>query len=270
MISRQPSPSSARPARHRPWILGAVALLGLAALRGANPPAARSADKPAEACPMDEPLRLLAEAKSGFEKVSDYTCTLVKKERINGELTPENVVAMSVRTEPFGVDLRWLKPQGMSGQEACYVAGKYDGKMRVRAAGLLGAVGFISMDPTDPRCQKTSRHAITEAGIGNLIERFIGRWELERKLNVTQVRIGEYEYNKRRCVRVETIHPTNPDDQFLCYRTVVYFDKENHLPIRIEAYDWPHGDGDSGALVESVSYANLHLNVGLADETFNH
>ncbi len=270
MISRQSPPSPAHPARLRTRPLGAAALLGLAALCGANPPAARPTDKPAEVSPMDEPLRLLAEARSSFDKVFDYTCTLVKKERINGELTPENVIAMSVRSDPFGVDLRWLRPQSVSGQEACYVAGRNDGKMRVRSAGLLGAVGFISMDPTDPRCQKTSRHAITEAGIGNLIQRFIGRWELERKLNVTQVRIGEYEYNKRRCVRVETIHPTNPDNQFLCYRTVVYFDKDNHLPIRIEGYDWPHGDGDSGALVESVSYANLHLNVGLADETFNH
>ena len=219
---------------------------------------------------MDEPLRLITEAKSACEKVADYTCTLVKKERINGELTPENVAAMGVRNEPFSVDLCWLQPKAVAGQEACYVAGKNDGKMRVRSAGLLGVVGFVSMDPADPRCQKTSRHPITEAGIGNLIQRVLGRWEVERKLNITRVRIGEYEYNKRRCVRVETIHPTNPDNQFLCYRTVVYFDKENHLPIRIEGYDWPHGDDDPGALVESVSYANLRLNVGLADETFNH
>ena len=73
------------------------------------------------------------------------------------------------------------------------------------------------------------------------------RWELERKLNLTEVKIGDFEYNKRRCVRVETIHPTNPDNQFLCYRSILYFDKENHLPIRVELYDWPHGDGDPGA-----------------------
>jgi len=34
-----------------------------------------------------------------------------------------------------------------------------------KSAGLLGAVGFVSIDPTDPRAQKTSHHAITEAGI---------------------------------------------------------------------------------------------------------
>ena len=220
---------------------------------------------------MDEPLRLLADARSSFEKVTDYTCTLVKKERINGELTPDNIIAMSVRNDPFSVDLRWLEPRSSSGQEVCYVAGRNDGKMRVKSTGLLGAIGFVSIDPNDPRAQKTSRHAITEAGLGNLIQRFSGRWEVERKLNVTQVKIGEYEYNKRRCVRVETIHPTNPDNQFLCYRTVIYFDKENHLPIRVEAYDWPVVEGDAkGPLVELVNYTNLKLNVGLSDDVFNH
>ena len=245
--------------RLRPWLLGAALLTALCG-------AARADD----ASPMDEPLRLLAEAKSSYEKVTDYTCTLVKKERINGELTPENVVAMSVRTGPFGVDLRWLRPTNLAGQEACYVAGKNDGKMRVRSAGLLGAVGFVSMDPTDPRCQKASRHSITEAGIGNMIEQFTDHWQAERKQNATQVHIGEFEYNKRRCTRVETVHPTNPDKQFIACRTVVYFDKESHLPIRMELYDWPHGADDRGDLIESVSFANLRLNVGLGDETFNH
>ena len=219
---------------------------------------------------MDEPLRLLADANAAFANVTDYTCTLVKKKRINGELTPDHVIDLSVRNEPFSVYMRWLGPRDKNGQEACYVAGRQDGKMRVKSSGLLGAVGFVSIDPTN-RALKTSRHAITEAGIGNLLRRFSGRWEIERKLNVTQVKIGEYDYNKRRCVRVETIHPTNPDNQFLCYRTVLYFDKENHLPIRVEAYDWPTAEGDvKGPLVEVANYTNLRLNVGLGDDTFNH
>jgi Protein of unknown function (DUF1571) len=275
MKSGQQLQSPARRAPGRWQLQGAVALVLLGAVYGVAPnrPSVRAADPApaaADASPMDEPLRLIAEARSSFEKVTDYTCRLVKKERINGELTPSNVIAMSVRNEPFSVDLRWLEPKSCVGQEACYVAGRYDGKMRVKSAGLLGAVGFVSIDPTDPRAQKTSRHAITEAGIGNLIQRFAGHWEAERQLNLTQVKVGEYEYNKRRCIRVETVHPTNPDNQFLCYRTVLYFDKENHLPIRVEAYDWPHGESDKGELMEEVNYANLQLNVGVPDETFNH
>ena len=219
---------------------------------------------------MDEPLRLLNEARARFEKVTDYTCTLVKKERIDGKLTPDNVVAMSVRNEPFSIDLRWIEPKNMVGQDACYVKGRNGGQMRVKSAGFLGAIGYVSIDPNDVRAKKTSKHSITEAGIGNMIHQIGEKWEAERQLNVTQVRIGEYEYNKPRCTRVETIHPTNPDNQFLTYRTVLYFDKGTGLPIRMECYDWPHRQGDAGELSEVVSFANLRLNVGVDEAMFKH
>ncbi|HTU18141.1 MAG TPA: DUF1571 domain-containing protein, partial [Gemmataceae bacterium] len=74
----------------------------------------------------------------------------------------------------------------------------------------------------------------------------------------------------RRCTRVETIHPTNADGHFLYYRDVLYFDKETHLPIRLEFYDWPRADGDPGQIVEEYGFANMRLNVGLGDDVFNH
>jgi hypothetical protein len=273
---------SARVASFRPWLRGAVALLTLTTVSAASPPASPPttaqpvsltrpvATAPVAASAMDEPLRLLNEARAHFEKVTDYTCTLVKRERIDGKLTPDNVVAMSVRNEPFSIDLRWIEPKNMVGQDACYVKGRNGGQMRVKSAGFLGAIGYVSIDPNDPRAKKTSKHSITEAGIGNMLNQFAEKWEAERQLNATQVRIGEYEYNKRRCTRVETIHPTNPDNQFLTYRTVLYFDKGTGLPIRMECYDWPHKQGEAGELTEVVSFANLRVNVGVDEAVFKH
>jgi hypothetical protein len=189
---------------------------------------------------------------------------------MGGGLPPDNVMEMKVRTQPFSVYLRWLQPRAEAGQEVCYVAGRNDGKMRVRPKGVLGAVGFVSLDPTDPRARQTSRRNITEAGIGNLIERFAKSWEIERRLNQSQVRVADYEYNRRRCTRVEIIHPTNPQGQFVYYRSVLYFDQETHLPIRLECYDWPRQPNDPGDLVEIYSFANMRINVGLGDEVFNH
>src|SRR6516225_370550 len=71
--------------------------------------------------PMDEPLRLIAAARQTYEQVHDYTCLFVKRERIRGQLQPENLIEMKVLTQPFSVYLRWLAPQPTSGQEACYV-----------------------------------------------------------------------------------------------------------------------------------------------------
>lgn len=213
--------------------------------------------------PLDEPLRILARAQQAYQGVRDYACLLVKRERINGYLQPDAVMLMKVRTQPFAVYLRWQEPRNLRGQEACYAVGRYDGQMRVRPKGLLGAVGFVSLDPNDPRVRESSRHSITEAGLGNLIERFARGWTADRQVPNIQVRIAEYEYNKRRCTRVETIHP-------LKSRSVVYFDKENALPIRVELYEGLSSADDPGQLVEVYSYVNLHLNVGLGDDVFNH
>jgi hypothetical protein len=167
--------------------------------------------------------------------------------------------------------MRWLKPAALAEQEACYVTGRNNGMMRVHSHGLRRVAGFISLDPQDARALENSRHSITEAGIGNLIDRFDKRWQLEKTWNITQVRIAEYEYNQRRCIRVETTHANNPSNQFTFYRSVIYFDKENHLPIRLENYAFPKKGGNpQGTLVESYSFANVRLNVGLGDEVFNH
>jgi hypothetical protein len=266
------------------WGFGAAGLLTLAVVGGANPPGNESPVQPPAApqpmngstapvnaaSPMDEPLRLLNEARKAFAGVKDYTCLLIKRERMNGTLQPDNVMVMKVRNDPFSVYLRWQEPRAKAGQEACYVAGRNSGKMRVRSTGLAGAIGFVSLDPDDPRVKENSKHRITEAGIGNLLTRYAERWENERRTNQTTVKIAEYEYNKRRCWRVETTHPPRSADKFAFYRNVLYFDKETKLPTRVECYDWPRQDGAAGELVEVYSYVNVRLNVGLGDETFNH
>jgi len=232
-----------------------------------QPPARPFPGQPAPSS-MDVPLRLIAEARESYRGVTDYTALFVKRERLRGQLQPENLIALKVRTQPFSVYMRWLRPQNLIGQEACYVAGRNNGQMRVHSTGFLGAVGFVSLDPHDPRVMENSRHDITEAGIGNLIERFGNRWEAESRLNKTVVRIAEYDYDKRRCTRVETLHPDNSGRHFTFYRSIIYFDKQTHLPVRVENYDWPQADAN-GVLSESYSYADLKLNVGLTDASFN-
>jgi hypothetical protein len=219
--------------------------------------------------PMDVPLGLIARAQASYAKVKDYTCVLVKRERIDGKLTPNNVILMMVRTRPFSVYLRWKDPDLLAGQEVCYVDGQYEGKMRVRPPGVLGAVGFVSIDPDDPRAKQTSRHSVKEAGIGNLIGRLARSWQSERGRGKTKVRVGEYEYDKKRCYRVETTHAENPGKRYLFHRTVVYFDKDTFLPVRLEGYGWPEGKAAKGDLHEVYNFVNIKTNVGLKDSVFD-
>jgi hypothetical protein len=260
--------------RRRLWFAGLTATLTLLLASNALPqtPTTRTTVLPqsGQANAMEEPLRLLAEARKAYQDVRDYTCVLIKKERLLGVMQPDNIVSMKLRNQPFSVYLRWQQPKALAAQEACYVAGKNDGKMRVHSTGILGVAGWVSLDPGDERAKKNSNHAITEAGVGHLLGRYTKAWEAEKQLNQTRVKIGEYDFNKRRCTRVETIHPDKPDARFASYRSVLYFDKETHLPIRVEVYDWPRqGGSPDGELAEVYSYINMKLNVGLGDDAFN-
>ena len=117
---------------------------------------------------------------------------------------------------------------------------------------------------------RQSRHAITETGIGHLIDTAVRGYEVERQLPASQVqtRYADYAFQQRPCTRMETTHLLN-NGQFYCHRCVVYFDKQMKLPVRFEAYDWPAaGAPQGGELLECYSYIDLKFNVGLTDAAF--
>jgi hypothetical protein len=99
--------------------------------------------------------------------------------------------------------------------------------------------------------------------------RYKNRWTNERQFDRVVVKTGEFEFNKRRCTRVEVAYKeTVPGVP--AYRGVIYFDKELAVPIRVELYDWPRaGSPPGGDLIEMYSYLNLKLNVNLPDSVFN-
>jgi hypothetical protein len=284
-----PAPAAAPPRGRRLWYFGFAGFVGLTMLGAATPvappavlaaPVALAMPEPFEppaaapaappAATIDDALRLIAAAREAYRGVRDYSCVLAKRERLGAGPPAEAVLRMEVRSEPFSVHLSWLEPRSLAGQEACYVAGRNGGKMRCRSSGLLGAVGFVSVDPDDARARSTSRHRITEAGLGNLIERFARRWEGEHDPALTQVRLADYEVAGRPCTRVETVHPANPGGRFPYCRSVLYFDKDTRLPVRVECYDWPRSADDPGQLAECYTYLDLRLNVGLGDAVFDH
>jgi outer membrane lipoprotein-sorting protein len=245
-----------------------ASVVGLAAL-GTLLPGTAGAQAPKRADPLDEPLRLVARAQAAYAKIKDYSCTLIKRERLEGELSPNNVITLSIRKEPFSVSMVWQEPKASEGQEAVYVTGKYDGKMRVKMGGLLGSIGFVTLALNDPRVRRESRHKLTEAGIGALIDRCAAGWVKERQWKQTQVRVGTFTFAKRKCSRVELTHASRAGGKFRNYRNVVYFDQQTGLPIRVENYDWPEKATDRPPIVEVYSYVNLRLNPKLSDEVFD-
>ena len=218
--------------------------------------------------PLDQPLLWLQEARKNFAQVQDYTCTLIKRENLRSN-PEENIIQAKFRTQPYSVSMRWLTPRKFSGQEVCFCEGRNANKLRVHAKGIKKLAGFVSVSMDDPRLAECSRHSIYDAGIGSLIEQSARQWEADRKLGSTEVNIAEYNFNNRRCLRVETIH-TQRRPEFATYRNVVYLDKETKLPVRGEIYSWPvPGGSPDGELLDMVSYVDLRFNVGVGDSEFN-
>ena len=79
------------------------------------------------------------------------------------------------RKEPFSVYFKWLGEEN-KGREVIYVAGQYQGKLHTKIA--AGDIPFMpaghrtALSPNSFLVRSNSRHAITEAGIGRVIDRF--------------------------------------------------------------------------------------------------
>src|SRR5262245_22118070 len=86
----------------------AVGILGLLTSSGQVTPHEPSA--------IDRVGQLLAEAKTSFASVRDYTGTVVRQERIGGQLQPEAFIDVRIRQQPFSVCLKWTAPKQLAGQ----------------------------------------------------------------------------------------------------------------------------------------------------------
>jgi Protein of unknown function (DUF1571) len=90
------------------------------------PPAASAtpiAKSFADLC-RDDPLEAIAESMRRYKaSVESYTCTLIKRERINGESRPQESIACDFQEAPFAVIMRWTA--GKSRADAMlYAAGE--------------------------------------------------------------------------------------------------------------------------------------------------
>jgi len=269
----------------RRFVLGfLVPLAGLIVLGGAyfwsdeaepaNPRDSQSASPPVAASlaalvgpakvgdsPREQALRLLGEARQAYQSVQDYRCTLAMREQVGGQLQPEQIMAMEFRGEPFSVHFRWQQPTSKIGQEVFYVIGKNRGKMRVRPAGGLGSlVRFLSVSPNSASVRENSRHTITEAGLGNMLEQFCRAWE-QKAAEEVEVLLDDASVDGKPCRRLE-VRLVVPEESADWRRSVLFIEQEARLPLRVEYYD-PQGE-----LLEESTYLNLKINMGLADESF--
>ena len=235
-----------------------LALCALAFGCGRRAPFEGEAPAPQTSSPSSAPISW-AEIAQSYASVRDYTCLYEKQERAisNGE---KQTIRFYFR-KPFDVRCDWLNDRGRVDQTAIYRAGENGGKVLARRTGPLGSLfGTLRLDPNDPLALADSRHPVTQAGIGYIIERVAQ--ELSRH-NIKMDYLGEDRGDGRALYKFAlTATGPLPPDLDGAHHAFIWVDEKLRLPVAIELYD------ASGALIERHRFKDMRVNVGLDDRTF--
>lgn len=236
--------------------------------------AAAAAPQLAPGDPNEHPLMpTLRWAYSGLgnvEKISDYSATLAKRERIGGKVMDYEYMFVKLRQKPFSVYMYFLGPPDLKGQEVIFIEGQNNGNMWAHGVGIKNTMfGTVSLKPDGPIAMRNQRYPLTELGILNLTKRLVEVGEQDIKYGECEVKFYEgAKINGRVCTCIEVIHPV-PRRNFLFHLARIFVDKEYNLPIRYESYDWPKEKGGVPELMEEYTYLNLKLNNGFTDADFD-
>lgn len=208
---------------------------------------------------------------ANWQRVKDYTCVFTKQERVNGELQPEQTIFMKVREKPFSIYMKWVGKK-CRGQEALYVAGKNNGKVKVHPGGILGIIN-LNLDPEGARAMEDNRHPITDAGIGyttHLIWADLTRARKKNEGELTLLKKRDGDGTAVLCLRAvlppekvkRGLKKTSPE-QYYAAAAEIYLDAETFFLSSITVYN------PKGELLEKYSYREVKVNVGLTDRDFD-
>jgi hypothetical protein len=238
----------------------------------------------AEPAPLGALTPILNRARECLDRtnteIQDYTCTLVKRERINGRLRGHEYLRLKLRHEvveegrvvaPFAIYLRYLAPAELADREVLHVQGRNNGQLIVRRGGPRFAHVTLAVDPNSDIAKLQSRYPIAQLGIKNLVKQLleVGEEELGYEEPCEVQYYEQAKINQRPCDVVEFRH-TVRRDEYRFYIARVYIDHQYQLPVRYESYDWPKEEGGPPRLLEEYTYLDLNLNVGLTDWDFDH
>lgn len=141
---------------------------------------------------LTEVRRVLDAANAFVAKYPDYTCRVVRRERVGERLLPQETMQMTFRSKPRSVHYKWLD-ESNAGRQAVYVEGQNNGK--IVSLGGKSDVLFVgktmSVDPNGFLARGRSRYSITESGLDNMVRRLE---RVVRRQERNDVSLGKTEY----------------------------------------------------------------------------
>jgi hypothetical protein len=234
--------------------------------------------------PLDRALRIATDGLTHIRKdIDDYTCMMVKRERINGVLNEYEYMQAKIRNRkvvdgqiavPLSAYLFFVKPKSIAGREVVWVENKHDGKLVAHEGGLL--IGKLSamLEPNSKMAMRNNLYPITEIGIENLVVKLIEKGNRDKQLDPTgKETIVEFKegakVNKRSCLML-TVKHTVRRPQYDFELAQVFIDDQHNVPVRYIAYGFPEAAGEEQPILEEFNYVDIKLNQGLKDIDFDH
>jgi hypothetical protein len=238
-----------------------------------------SATVPAPNSPQSPPGNSLEQlqklqrlAAQQYAATDSYIARLRRREQVNGSDKGEELLLFKFRKEPWSVYFKWLGEPN-NGREVVYVRDRYGNQIHsLLAAGdmpFMPAGKRLALSPDNVFVRNASRHPITDAGIGNVIQRFGDGLEVAAKLDkvaaifqyIGPVKRPEYP------IPLEMVDITFPAgfDPLLPRggRRSLGFDPASHFPVLIMTFD------EMGRQVEYYCYDRIQCPVHLDDDDFN-
>ncbi len=198
-----------------------------------------------------------------------YIARLTRREPIKGK-NEDEILIFYFRKQPWSVRFKWLAGEGR-GREVLYVKDRYDNKLHTLLSvsdGLL-AGQKLSLSLDSPLIKSTTRHPITDAGIGAGIRRFGKLLDACDRNDFSMGKVKVLGVQPRPdydvpLVLVEQTLPTGADpDVPRGGRRLIGFDPQLHLPVLSILYD------EQNKEVEYDRFDRLQLGVHLNDTDFD-
>jgi hypothetical protein len=215
---------------------------------------------------------LYRQAVQRYETIDSYIARLRRREKVNGKDNGEELLLFKFRKQPFSVYFKWVGTRA-HGREVVYVKGRYGDQIHTLTASgdipFTAAGTHMALAPDNIFVRANSRHSITEAGIGNIIERY---GAVLHALDRGDVRQGTATYlgavqRPEFATAVEAVEQSIPPGLEAQLprggKYTVMFDPASRLPVLLITRD------ETGSEVEYYCYDRIQFPVKLDDDDFN-
>jgi hypothetical protein len=221
---------------------------------------------------MQKNIELIEKGLADFSKIPDYMATFTKQERVGGDLSDVQKISLKLRHEPLSIYMKWRS--GQTGQQVIWVEGQNDGKMLVKAGGLKGRLGTLSLDPTSGLAMSQSRHPCTMVGLKGAAERILKyqKAAVERGEGFQCELRDDAEFDGRPCYRC-LVQYDSQEYSTEYRKSEILVDKQLSMPVSVMNFTWAQDADpskvDEESLIEHYMYTDIQVQQQFADLDFS-